>query len=94
MSLERQKANSKRASNDTGYLKGILVAGALGTAAMTGAIEGTKEGSDKVSAHFFSPAAIVELKSETGATDAEISNLEPQIRRLLVAELRRLRNTK
>ena len=84
MSLENNRNNRERMHP----AKAALLAGAV-VAAAAGAKSGYEK--ERANSHVLSPASISELKTQSNATDEEISVLEMRLKQLMLNELRRIR---
>jgi hypothetical protein len=84
---ENRKKNKKAAD--------LKKAAALGGAVLSGTIMGadiaTRGTLDRINAHMLSPAAIHQVRVETGASSSEIVELEARLKAILAEELNRIR---
>lgn len=91
MSIESDQRNSNNKISHS-----ILKGAAIGATALAGGVVGAESGArhmlDEINKHVLTPAVIRELKSETNATDADIANLEANLKTLIIQELKRTRN--
>jgi hypothetical protein len=87
MSLERRSNDVKK--KETGFLKGAALGASMLVGGVGGGYVGIEKGMQEVNAHLLSPAAIHELKQETGASDKDIARLEGMLRDFARKELKR-----
>jgi hypothetical protein len=96
MSLERKSSNEKRGNNGV-FKSTLLAAGIAGAAAAAvGSLEGSKAVIESkmqiVNSHLLTPAAVDEIKKQTGASDSEIEILQPQISEFIFHALKQNRS--
>jgi hypothetical protein len=85
MSIEGKKSVGKD------YLKKVVLGTAIMTGGLAGIDSGIKKGLEEINTHILTPAAMQELKNETGASDPDIAKLEAMLKPLLLQELERMR---
>jgi hypothetical protein len=92
MSLEGGKKNSPKNAIRRGLIVGSIAAGAM----LYGGVEGKKIGAeqalDQMNDHLLTPAAVDLLKELTGATDRDVSDLESNLKQLMLDELKRIKD--
>jgi hypothetical protein len=92
MSLER--GGGAREKKEGVFFKGAALGAAMLGAGGLGADEGTGSAMEQMNNRVLTPEIVLQLKSETNASDSDVANLEARLRPLLVQELKRAMDRK
>ena len=91
---EKKRHRQSKPSSLNDSIKGIVFGTAvLGAGAITAGVE-MRKALDEINSHVLTPAIIEIMRSEAGASDSEIADLEALLRTQLLQELKRLRERK